>query len=153
MPAAIVVSLVGSALAQAAISRWLPTPWLMPDVLVLVLAAAAIRMPERAGMAAALGGVLAAALSTSGAVAIGAAYAAAGMLIAAVRRIADLGQPSLQRIVIGAAEAGVLLAAMAATGAAMTLPLFGWIIVRIALTLWCWPWVDARAAGWRRERA
>ena len=153
MPAAIVVSLVGSALAQAAFSRWLPAPWMMPDFLLLVLAAAALRMPQRAEMAAAIGGVLAAALSASGAVAIGAAYAAAGFLIAAVRRLADLGQPPLQRVVIGAAEGGLLLAAVAATGAAVTLPLAGWIIVRIAVTLWCWPWVDARAAGWGRTRA
>lgn len=141
--------LVAAAALQAVASRWLPTPWLMPDLLLLALASTALRAADRVAAASLTAAMLAVVFGGGSAVAA-LAYAAAGAGLAWMRHVGDTSEPVLQRVMIASAEAVILGAGAAAVGAPISAGLVWWAAVRIAVTVGCWPWVDTRLAAWIR---
>lgn len=100
-----------SALLHLVLGRWMPSPWLMPDLTVTSMVLAILLLPRRPLSPAAAGGTLVMLTTVHHPLAMGAAYAAVGGLIKLCAGWWDLTAPAFQRAAVIAAQ--LLLLAVA----------------------------------------
>jgi len=100
-----------SALLHLVLGRWMPSPWVMPDLTVTSMVLAILLLPRRPLGPAAAGGAMVMLTTVHHPLAMGAAYAAAGGLVKLCSGWWDLTSPAFQRAAVIAAQ--LLLLAVA----------------------------------------
>ena len=128
-------------LSHLAIGRWSPSPWMVPDLTVLSMALAILRLPGHPLTPAWLAGVAAMTLAGHHPLWTGVAYLAAGAAVKWMAHQWEVTDPSRERLVIGIAQGGLLIL-LAWTGP-VTVGLVVMVGLQVGLTLLCLPLMRA----------
>jgi len=128
-------------LSHLAIGRWLPSPWLVPDLTMLSVAVLILRLPGHPLAPAWLAGVAAMALAVHHPLWAGMAYLAAGAAVKWMAHQWEVTVPSRERLVIGIAQGGLLI--LLASRGPVTAGLIVMGGLQVGLTLLCLPLMRA----------
>ena len=137
---AIVIVGIG-VLSHIAIGRWVPSPWLVPDLTMLSVAVLILRLPGHPLTPAWLAGVAAMTLAGPHPRWTGMACLAAGATVKWMAHQWEVTDPSRERLVIGIAQGGLLIL-LASTGP-VTVELIVMAGLQVGLTLLCLPLMRA----------
>jgi len=128
-------------LSHIAIGRWVPSPWLVPDLTMLSVAVLILRLPGHPLTPAWLAGVAAMTLAVHHPLWMGMAYLSAGAAVKWMAHQWEVADPSRERLVIGLAQGGLLIL-LASTGP-VTVGLIVMGGLQVGLTLLCLPLMRA----------
>lgn len=139
MSGAVFVMLGVGTLIQVSVGRWVGSPWVVPDLILISMILAMAKVPEDPPMSPGLwGAVLAMVATLHEPVAVGLAYLGAAWL---VRRLAfrlDLADPTIQLMIVGIGEA-FLLGVWLMLDSRLRVGMVTLFVVRLGMTVGCVP--------------
>jgi len=94
---------------QLILGRWLPSPWLVPDLTLVGVLLVMARMPQHSLGPALMAGLLVMAVTVQQSLVVGLAYVGAGGLMRLLSSWWDLADPFLQPMALALAEAFLLV--------------------------------------------
>ena len=126
------------ALGHLAIGRWVASPWLVPDLTLVIIVVTMIRCPGYSLSPALYGGLLVMLFTIHHSVAVGLAYVGAGVLTKLLATQWNVASPFLQQAMVGVAETGLVMVALFLNRAA-SLTLLGLAGAKVLITVACVP--------------
>ena len=138
MPAASLVIVGASALVQISAGRFLPSAWLMPDLLLLGLLLLASRSPAFPMILVGWGAWVAMMGTIRDPIIVGIGYAAAAWVMWWWTHHWEFQRPAIDVMVIGVCEAG-LASLWLLAGGHLSLALVGLALMRVLVTVACAP--------------
>lgn len=122
---------------QIAIGRWVPSPWLTPDLTSLSMVLLILRVPGHPLLPAWVAGLCAMTLAAHHALATALAYVGTGAVVKWIAHQAEVREPSREALVVAGAL-GLLLAMVMSTTPVRVGGVL-WALAQIGLTLACLP--------------
>ena len=128
------------ALSHLVLGRWVVSPWLMPDLMLLTVFLAMVHTPGHPIGPALLGGLVAMLSAVHHPLLVGLAYLGAGWLIKWLAARWDLADGAMPWVAVGVAE-GMLIAVWLFLATPVTFRLLLLSGVKVLLTIACLPLV------------
>lgn len=141
MSVALFVMLGVGTLIQVSVGRWVGSPWVVPDLILISMILAMAKVPEDPPMSSGLwGAVLAMVATLHEPVAVGLAYLGTAWLVRRLASRLDLADPTIQLMVVGIGEV-LLLGVWLMLDSRLCVGVVMLSVVRLGMTVGCVPFM------------